>query len=116
MGAPLKLGWLEKLSVSAPSWCKNWRRRLLVLWGDGICWHRKDGPAGALRFEPGTTVQRDLIAGGSGSTLSIACAGRVLVLRGTQQEVRGPTAEHIVCLWCLTLSGASCRSMSGRRR
>ena len=25
-------GWLEKYSVSAPRWRKNWRSRLLVLW------------------------------------------------------------------------------------
>ena len=96
--APLKRGWLEKHSVSAPSLFKNWRRRHIALWPHSILWHRQeDGPpAGELRLEPGTKVQRDgdRSAGSAaaqfapGSTLRIACAGRVLLLRGTAQEVR----------------------------
>ena len=87
-GSPCLQGWLEKYSVSAPRWRKNWRSRLLVLWDDRICWHKgslawaTDAAAGELRLEPETKVLRD------GPTLSIACADRVLVLRGSAQQVR----------------------------
>ena len=90
MAAPLKQGWLEKHSVSAPIILKNWRRRHLKLWPNSISWHHTEEarPAGELQFEAGTTVQRDVLK----PTLSIACAGRVLVLRGTAREVCNPTS------------------------
>ena len=64
-------GWLEKYSVSAPRWRKNWRSRLLVLWDDRICWHKgslawaTDAAAGGLnRLEPETKVLRTPPIGG----------------------------------------------------
>ena len=80
-----------KRSVSAPGWRKNWRRRWLVLLEDGICWHRDEGlfnPVGELRFEPGATMRR---VDADGSMLSIACAGRELVLMGSAPEVPAQT-------------------------
>ena len=97
---PIKQGWLEKRSVSAPSMFKNWRRRRLVLWSDRIHWHRgEEGrAAGELRFGPGTTVlQKGDADAEAWSTLSVACAGRVLVLRGTALEVRMTLSAHATC-------------------
>ena len=74
-------GWLEKYSVSAPRWRKNWRSRLLVLWDDRICWHKgslawaTDAAAGGLnRLEPETKVLRTPPIGGG----TVLCPMRAL--------------------------------------
>ena len=89
--SPRKQGWLDKKSVSAPWWAKNWRRRYLVLWDHGIRWYTTSEieaaslPAtGELRFMPETTVQRDKAR----RTLSISSEGRKLVVYGSVQQVQ----------------------------
>jgi hypothetical protein len=52
-------GWLEKHSVSAPSFLKNWKRRYITLLGDRIEWRREMIdvlPAGTLPIAPGSTI------------------------------------------------------------
>ena len=83
----LREGWLEKYSVSAPSWQKNWRKRYIVLWGNRICWHASaDSRArGELHFAAHSKVMHDDDAG---STMSvISHSGQKLVLRGPPQEM-----------------------------
>ena len=97
MAAPIprKQGWLEKQAVSA-RWLKNWRTRDIRLWADRICWHREAGdPAtGELWFEARTRVVRDDKEGDR--RLSIACADRVLILRGTSQAVSAATPPALL--------------------
>ena len=120
--SPRKQGWLMKRSVSAPGWRKNWRRRWLVLMEDGICWHRDEGlfnPVGELRFEPGATMRR---VDADGPMLSIACAGRELVLKGSAPEVQAhgsTTSTHVRLVTAPTqhaLLTPCCRSMRGKRQ
>ena len=95
---PRKQGWLEKQAVSVRL-LKNWRMRDIVLWADRICWHREAGApaAGELWFEARTRAVRDDEEGEC--RLSIACADRVLVLRGSAHAVSAatpPTLPHCV--------------------
>ena len=86
-----KEGWLEKRSVSAAV-VKNWRRRYLIVWDDRICWYRDapregcppDEPAGYLLFGAGTAVKREP---SRPSLVSITSAGRVLMVRGSEEEM-----------------------------
>ena len=81
-----KDAWIEKLSVSAPAWRKNWRERHVVLYDDRICWNKANGrAAGKLVLGPGTEVLRDDTR--TPPTLSISRGGRVLVLRGRSQVI-----------------------------
>ena len=80
---PVKQGWLEKRAVSA-RYVKNYRRRLLVLWPDRVCWHRsraEEAPAGEL------PLQRDtVVAMMEPGVLSVRSDGRTLVLRSRDPE------------------------------
>ena len=79
--APVKQGWLEKRAVSARL-VKNYRRRLLVLWPDRVCWHQdsaQEAPAGELPLRQDSTV----IALLEPTVLSVSSDGRTLVLRSS---------------------------------
>jgi len=86
-----KEGWVEKRSVSAPI-MKNWRRRYLIVWDDRVCWYREAPPenkalaepAGELPLGAGTVIRREPSKPG---LISVTSAGRVLMVRGTDEEM-----------------------------
>ena len=76
-----------------------------MLWDDRIHWQRQEEgrPAGELRFGPSTKVQRGGGEDADSCTLSIAYAGRELMLRGTAQEVRSCAIVHLSACYPATV-------------
>ena len=81
-------GWVNKRSVSAPGWLKNWRRRYLRLTANRIEWRKSvnEGASGSMHINARTSVS---LSAAAPCSLELKAAGQMLVFEcSTDQAMR----------------------------